>query len=667
MNDDFIKLHSDFNLKPSLSLCKSFGIAESEAIIDNYFKKIVSNHIDPDFLIRRLSIGAPIFFHDKIPSKDSELLKSLLFSSFGEDIKDTSSRFLSFLAQVSCLCFELCEYMPVIDAVDAVYSDKQDYYDSYYMDFLAFDYVAERNFADYVQEAGMNYNATAYVAGRHLFKIILPYCLGDGGSVYSHVLKIFNEIHPRLGNYIKKLRSYDRCIENFYDRFGDGSSYFYWSASTRTVSCAIKLGTIVTGTSKSLVMYKPDKAETEIFHECLSECLLFAYSNPFLLSESLSKKPFEPVDEFQTKVEFYFNDKLDSMNIPECFSDVIFASLYDIAGITDNEPLWNLSYFLTTFLKVCWNNIGTYVIDSDEIKIDSSESKKLYDRLLSLCHSISFMPLDDITPAVPEQGLFCVTDECIYEAGMIFLCYIKQEEKINSDNFFSSVIYYFSIFITALRDRILFYNNWYLRDFFLSEQDKMIFKKIEKRPSAADESADVNSKHDSLSELNEQVEKLNATVIKKDKAIMAQEREISSLMKKIEKLNEEISSLKKKPADNENEDENPPEVKELTLDEKVSEINQTNKKILIVGGHPASNQKIENMLDNVTFTLSDKFDDNLIWNNDFVFVNASFINHHTFYKVDTLTGKAGMKFDYLNGSNVDNIIDKIHKTICGED
>lgn len=667
MKNNFNKLNSAFDLTSALSLCKSFGVSDSADVITNYFNMLIRNHINPDLLIRRLSIGAPIFFSDKIPSKDSELLKSLLFSSFGEHIEDTSSRFLLFLAQVSCLCFELCEYMPVIDAVDAAYSDKQDYYDSYYMDFLAFDYVAEKNFADLVQETSMNYNATAYVAGRHLFKIILPYCLGDGGSVYSHVLKIFNEIHPRLGNYIKKLSSYDRCIENFYDRFGDGSSYYYWSSSTRTVSCAIKLGTIVTGMSKSLVIYKPDKTDTDIFHKCLSECLSFVYSNPIFLIKSLSKKPFEPADEFQTEEEFYFFDKLDSLNIPECFHDVISESLYDIADITVDEPLWNLSYFLTTFLKVCWNNIGTYVIDSGEIKIDSSESKKLYDRLRSLCHSISFVLLDDVTPAVPEQGLFCVTEECIYEAGMIFLCYIKLEEKINSDNFFPSVIYYFSIFITALRDRILFYNNWYLRDFFLSEQDKMIFKKIEKRPSAADESADVDSAHDSLSELNKQIEQLNATVIKKDKAIAAQEREISSLMKKIEKLNEEISSLKKKPADNENEDENLTEVKELTLDEKVYEINRTDKKILIVGGHPASNQKIENMLDNVTFTLSDKFDDNLIWNNDFVFVNASFINHHTFYKVDTLTGKAGMKFDYLNGSNVDNIIDKIHKTICGED
>lgn len=666
MINDFNKINSAFDLASALSLCKSFGISDSADVITNYFNMLKRDHINPDLTIRRLSIGAPIFFSDKISSKDSDLLKSLFFSSFGEDIKDTSSRFLFFLAHVSCLCFELCEYMPVIDAVDAAYSDKQDYYDSYYMDFLAFDYVAEKNFADLVQEAGMNYNATSYVAGRHLFKIILPYCLGDGGSVYSHVLKIFNEIHPRLGNYIKKLSSYDRCIENFYDRFGDGSSYHYWSASTRTVSCAIKLGTIVTGTSKSLVMYKPDKTDTEIFHKCLSECLSFVYSNPIFLSKSLSKKPFEPVDEFQTEEEFYFFDKLDSLNIPDCFHAVISESLYDIADITDDEPLWNLCCFLTTVLKVCWHNIGTYMVDSGEIKIDISESKKLYDRLLALCNSISFMPLDDITPAVPEQGLFCVTEECIYEAGTILLCYINQGKKINPDDFFSSVIYYFSIFITALRDRILFYNNCYLRDFFLSEQDKMIFKKIEKKPSVADEPVDEHPAHDSLLELNKQVEQLNTTIIKKDKAITAQEREISSLMKKIEKLNEEISSLKEKPADNENEDVNPPEVKELTLDEKVSEINRTDKKILIVGGHPASNQKIENMLDNVTLTSSDKFDDNLIWNNDFVFVNASFINHHTFYKVDTLTGKAGMKFDYLNGSNVDNIIDKIYKTICGE-
>ena len=39
---------------------------------------------------------------------------------------------------------------------------------------------------------------------------------------------------------------------------------------------------------------------------------------------------------------------------------------------------------------------------------------------------------------------------------------------------------------------------------------------------------------------------------------------IFSLMKKIENLNGEISSLKEKPAGNENEDVNPPEVKELT-------------------------------------------------------------------------------------------------------
>ena len=83
MKNDFNKINSAFDLASALSLCKSFGLSDSADVITNYFNMLKRDHINPDLTIRRLSIGAPIFFSDKISSKDSDLLKSLFFSSFG--------------------------------------------------------------------------------------------------------------------------------------------------------------------------------------------------------------------------------------------------------------------------------------------------------------------------------------------------------------------------------------------------------------------------------------------------------------------------------------------------------------------------------------------------------------------------------------------------------
>lgn len=62
-------------------------------------------------------------------------------------------------------------------------------------------------------------------------------------------------------------------------------------------------------------------------------------------------------------------------------------------------------------------------------------------------------------------------------------------------------------------------------------------------------------------------------------------------------------------------------------------INSLGVKLLIVGGHDATNRKLSEMLVNLTCTSSDKFDEKLIWNNDFIFINSSFVNHHIFTRL----------------------------------
>lgn len=283
-----------------------------------------------------------------------------------------------------------------------------------------------------------------------------------------------------------------------------------------------------------------------------------------------------------------------------------------------------------------------------------------------ICPELDFIPSQyagkqDIT--ISESSIletFCLAvNNCSYDFDRV-----EKLDSVDLWNFFSDFV---NDFMHALLSRIAFKEYFDLRASvrFQDKEWDALYAEDERDSSEPAEPVTVNTENaDSSRDYLDTIEKLKSELARKDKMLSYQAHEIASLEKANEKLRATIEKMASVPS-SDPEDNEPDALQEPSLDtDRMADyINSLGVKLLIVGGHDATNRKLSEMLVNLTYTSSDKFDEKLIWNNEFIFINSSFINHHIFYKVDRLCEKAGKSFDYLKGSNVFITMKKIYQCV----
>lgn len=173
-------------------------------------------------------------------------------------------------------------------------------------------------------------------------------------------------------------------------------------------------------------------------------------------------------------------------------------------------------------------------------------------------------------------------------------------------------------------------------------------------------------------------EDLNLCMKTKDNKIESLEKENMNLKNENEILKKEIKLLKSKKEFLEKEvnsfENSKKELVELRnyifnqdlelQEEEIDNINLNEIKGVIFGGHPNWISKMKDILVNWTFVPTEiiNFDENIIKNNEYIFINTNYISHAVYYKViKYLTNEN--KLRYINSINIDKSLEGIKKSI----
>lgn len=201
----------------------------------------------------------------------------------------------------------------------------------------------------------------------------------------------------------------------------------------------------------------------------------------------------------------------------------------------------------------------------------------------------------------------------------------------------------------------------YAKDFsdYLENIDRNILN-IEK----ADKN-DNKEKNKTSEDIEQLKQSLAAKLADKDAAILDLYRENLALTKKLEeekekrhKAEEQLHDLKA--------EKNNIEYPESTPDTRqmLKQINDSGKRILMIGGNERKNKVINEMIPGIICTENnDKFDPVLFLNSDFIFFNPQVASHHLFKKVQSLSARFDKEFTYINSSNNEVIIKTIYEAM----
>ena len=367
-----------------------------------------------------------------------------------------------------------------------------------------------------------------------------------------------------------------------------------------------------------------------------------------------------------------FDASLPTADMPAWFKILLSRTSSELIAMVTSEK-WDLSSFIDMAAECFFDVAAVLPPFVYHTPLTDESRDKILDVIAGYCESWLICPGLDFIPSqyagkqaitIYESSIietFCLAvNNCTYDFDMV--------DKLNSVelwNFFSDFV---KDFMCALLSRIAFKEYFDLRSsvrFQDKEWDALYVEDKQDESSEPVEPVPVDTENtDSSKDYLDIIEKLKSELARKDKMLSYQAHEIASLEKTNEKLRSAIDKIASAPA-SDPEDDKPEAFKEpsLNADQMAEYINALGVKLLIVGGHDATNRKLSEMLVNLTCTSSDKFDEKLIWNNDFIFINSSFVNHHIFYKVDRLCEKAGKSFNYLKGSNVFMTMENIYQCV----
>lgn len=658
----FTKLHKVFSQKGNAALAK-------------YYDKPAKLFSD----LYSTVLGRPLSFYGKFPSSEYDRFLRILTDAFSPQIPFLTSYASENAVKYYMFCLKLASSDKASDAAYKAYKSNKEYYDLCYKEFLSY-----KPFSDFEKQAGIvafNFNYNSERFGGFIFKILIPHVFDMPSRIQGDLLAVVNSINPFIGRFVKNTRGIDiyKFIDKYsldYDPSPFNHDFIQLCIAFRFCAVAYHL---VFDTSDNFNAVPENTSVSDSLTSFITDMTgySFAFNRKYIPEFknapdiAFSYSGLDYTDNCDILYEL-FDASLPTADMPAWFKILLSRTSSELIAMVTSEK-WDLSSFIDMAAECFFDVAAVLPPFVYHTPLTDESQDKILDVIAGYCESWLICPGLDFIPSqyagkqaitIYESSIietFCLAvNNCTYDFDMV--------DKLNSVelwNFFSDFV---KDFMCALLSRIAFKEYFDLRAsvrFQDKEWDALYEEDKQDESSEPVEPVPVDTENtDSSKDYLDIIEKLKSELARKDKMLSYQAHEIASLEKANEKLRATIEKKASVPA-SDPEDDKPEAFKEpsLNADQMAEYINSLGVKLLIVGGHDATNRKLSEMLVNLTCTSSDKFDEKLIWNNDFIFINSSFVNHHIFYKVDRLCEKSGKSFNYLKGSNVFMTMEKIYQCV----
>lgn len=623
-------------------------------------------------------LGRRLSCFGKFPQPKYDHLVTILSDAFSAQTPFFSSCIADNAVKFFVICLKLASSDKTSKAAYEAYNKNKTYYDNCYKEFLSYKPFTDFSSRADVVSYNFNYNAEHY--GRIIFKIAIPHIYSMSNRIQADILSVVNTIHPSIGRFVKNTHSIDifRFIDKYsldYDTDPCDHDFIILCCAFRLCATAFDL-TFDNQTNIDAILYNTDVCEPLIelitdmagHYFASNRKYIPAYNNAPAIALSYSEPDYTGNKDMLHNL---FEASLSISDYPDWFKVLLSKVSSDILSMV-NSVKWDLTSFIDMTIE-CFYTTASVLPPFSRAPLTDNSQDKLIDTLTDffdlwlICPSLDFIPSQYACKQaieIPESSIletFCL-------AVNNFSFDLNKMENLDSVDLWDSFTDFVFEFANALISRIAFKDYFELRNSArIADLDMDLGYEEEQDAAAMEYTEPVMSENpmdsDSSIDYLETISRLKSELARKDKMLSAQAHENAQLEKENEKLRNIVSSMSVSAMDPANDkpeliQENAPDIAQMS-----AYINSLGVRIFIVGGHDSTNRRLSEILDNLTCTSSDKFDEKLIWSNDFIFINSSFLNHHIYYKVDRLCEKAGKPYNYLKGSNVYMSIEKIYSCV----
>ena len=592
-------------------------------------------------IMRRMNITLPEMqiFVNGIPSDISsdDIIKSLDAALERNDNCEKEAVCGIGMHTLCMLALYVARDMDTWGAINKAYSENETEYQKSYAILLSDNPDAE-------EVKKICFSSDDYVITRHaekLFKMVYYHSLQDdtGKKNYPKAYDdIINAVHPRITHYVKKI-AHGLDIKGFFDRYDILDTY--QDKDYRVVMSALFLGCFKALELTELEGGMADKAACQfiaVLNKSFDE-MMEGYKKQLKLKENTVEEIYRQTCEIGHQIMKVYEEK-EGKDSQEMIRKIL--TMIQINSDCAEE------------VQELFSNEELFFEIADELLDEGLLTQQQHSEMGYMVIGYS----TGLNMEAPISGRSITPKDvaCACYSTMAHCCDIySQGGRIPRIATLQTWIIARSYAEAAAR------NKKNLSDYLQSIEKNMAF--LEK-----DEEAEKTGNGKSIPDETENLKKNVASKLAdKDAAILELYRENLKLSKQLEKekenakkLADKLKTMNREKINVTNEDRcEMPTVKDM-----LQRINESGKKLLVVGGNERKNRTINNMIPLMICTgMNDKFDPALIANSDFIFFNPQVASHHLFKRLQSLCERFGKKFTYINSSNNDAIIKNIYEAM----
>ena len=592
-------------------------------------------------IMRRMNITLPEMqiFVNGIPSDISsdDIIKSLDAALERNDNCEKEAVCGIGMHTLCMLALYVARDMDTWGAINKAYSENETEYQKSYAILLSDNPDAE-------EVKKICFSSDDYVITRHaekLFKMVYYHSLQDdtGKKNYPKAYDdIINAVHPRITHYVKKI-AHGLDIKGFFDRYDILDTY--QDKDYRVVMSALFLGCFKALELTELEGGMADKAACQfiaVLNKSFDE-MMEGYKKQLKLKENTVEEIYRQTCEIGHQIMKVY-EKKEGKDSQEMIRKIL--TMIQINSDCAEE------------VQELFSNEELFFEIADELLDEGLLTQQQHSEMGYMV--IGYSTGLNMDSPISGRSITPKDVACACYSTMAHCCDIySQGGRIPRIATLQTWIIARSYAEAAAR------NKKNLSDYLQSIEKNMAF--LEK-----DEEAEKTGNGKSIPDETENLKKNVASKLAdKDAAILELYRENLKLSKQLEKekenakkLADKLKTMNREKINVTNEDRcEMPTVKDM-----LQRINESGKKLLVVGGNERKNRTINNMIPLMICTgMNDKFDPALIANSDFIFFNPQVASHHLFKRLQSLCERFGKKFTYINSSNNDAIIKNIYEAM----
>lgn len=592
-------------------------------------------------IMRRMNITLPEMqiFVNGIPSDISsdDIIKSLDAALERNDNCEKEAVCGIGMHTLCMLALYVARDMDTWGAINKAYSENETEYQKSYAILLSDNPDAE-------EVKKICFSSDDYVITRHaekLFKMVYYHSLQDdtGKKNYPKAYDdIINAVHPRITHYVKKI-AHGLDIKGFFDRYDILDTY--QDKDYRVVMSALFLGCFKALELTELEGGMADKAACQfiaVLNKSFDE-MMEGYKKQLKLKENTVEEIYRQTCEIGHQIMKVYEEK-EGKDSQEMIRKIL--TMIQINSDCAEE------------VQELFSNEELFFEIADELLDEGLLTQQQHSEMGYMV--IGYSTGLNMDSPISGRSITPKDVACACYSTMAHCCDIySQGGRVPRIATLQTWIIARSYAEAAAR------NKKNLSDYLQTIEKNMAF--LEK-----DEEAEKTGNGKSIPDETENLKKNVASKLAdKDAAILELYRENLKLSKQLEKEKENAKKLadKLKTMNREKINETNEDRCEMpTAKDMLQRINESGKKLLVVGGNERKNRTINNMIPLMICTgMNDKFDPALIANSDFIFFNPQVASHHLFKRLQSLCERFGKKFTYINSSNNDAIIKNIYEAM----